>query len=1087
MATGQPLTDLAALRTAVGFPQHQRTDKYWYEGQAAFGKKTYETFAYDQYGNITDYQDTADGAPGQLAEARIGYWQDPAAYISKANLIDVYGAGVLMRHRSATFQAGTGNLLEVIKSLASGASAVTDLAYDAYGNVKTVTGPANATGQRYQKTYTYDPAVNSYVTSVTDSFGYSSSAAYDYRFGATTRSADLNNQVITSQYDAAGLPIAMVGPYEQGTGRVTIAMDYHPGAAQPWAHTAHLDLNRGPAATIDTVTFIDGLMRATQTKKSLALHTSGNASMDVMSVSGRVVYDGFGRAIQQYYPTTEPLGQAGTLNAAFDTVQPTVTVYDVLDRPLSVKNPANETTRFAYGFGNDRGNAQQFWTRVTDANGIPRDVFRNVHDDITSVRLLNNGGAVSLWTSYAYDPLDEIVAVTDNAGNATTAAYDNFGRRVTLTSPDAGRTDYVFDTASNLTQKITANLKAAGQAVNYSYQYNRLASVAYPKFPANNAAYTYGGPGAAGNAADRLTLLTAHGGTLQRAYGPLGEVIKETRTPAQDSVAGPNPVFTTLFSYDTWNRIQNLTYADGEVVSFNYDSGGNIKAIAGQKQAVAYPYLTFIGYDKFEARERVALGNGTATNYSYNPLNRRLTGLLAQTKSARTFMNMSYGYDAVGNIKTLANAAAVPTAVTKGGATAYSFGYDDLYQLTSATGAFAKPSQATQKFTLSMAYDGIHNITHKTQTAFLALSNGSTTPNVALSYDYPYAYAGGRPHAASQVGNHAFLYDLDGNQAGWNATDSYQNRRMVWDEDGRLQSVTDNAGQPTTFKYDGDTNRVVKKGAGGETLYINPWYVAALGRNSKQIFAGGTRIATKLEISPTGEGYGPGAKNLKEVDQYFYHQDHLGSTGFATDATGEVYQHLEYFPFGETWVDEVSDDTRVPYRFTGQEFDAETRLYYHGARYYDPRTSTWQNPDPALNQHLNATKTGPSLPSLTNDWRPDTLGAGLGGVFNPRNLNGFGYGHQSPLKYVDPDGNTPAVLVWGGVIVIRCATNALCRQAVRQTARCAMSAACRDAVKQSAQSLADAITQMSQSHEDAGEKAKDKPAEVAGRRRRQAG
>ena len=93
-----------------------------------------------------------------------------------------------------------------------------------------------------------------------------------------------------------------------------------------------------------------------------------------------------------------------------------------------------------------------------------------------------------------------------------------------------------------------------------------------------------------------------------------------------------------------------------------------------------------------------------------------------------------------------------------------------------------------------MAYDGIHNITHKTQTAFNALSNGSTTPNVALTYDYPYAYAGGRPHAASQAGNHAFLYDLDGNQAGWNATDSYQNRRMVWDEDGRLQSVIDNGG-----------------------------------------------------------------------------------------------------------------------------------------------------------------------------------------------------------------------------------------------------------------------------------------------------
>ena len=105
---------------------------------------------------------------------------------------------------------------------------------------------------------------------------------------------------------------------------------------------------------------------------------------------------------------------------------------------------------------------------------------------------------------------------------------------------------------------------------------------------------------------------------------------------------------------------------------------------------------------------------------------------------------------------------------------------------------------------------------------------------------------------------------------------------------------------------------MVKKGSGGETLYINPWYVAALGRNSKQIFAGATRIATKLEQFPSGEGYGTGAKNLTSFYQYFYHPDHLGSTGFVTDATGEVYQHLEYFPFGETWVDEVSDDTRVP-------------------------------------------------------------------------------------------------------------------------------------------------------------------------------
>ena len=103
-------------------------------------------------------------------------------------------------------------------------------------------------------------------------------------------------------------------------------------------------------------------------------------------------------------------------------------------------------------------------------------------------------------------------------------------------------------------------------------------------------------------------------------------------------------------------------------------------------------------------------------------------------------MNMSYGYDAVGNILSLGNSAAIPAGTALyGGTTAYTFGYDNLYELTSATGAFTKPNVPVQKFTLAMSYDGIHNITHKTQTAFNLLSNGSKTPNLPLTYDWAYA------------------------------------------------------------------------------------------------------------------------------------------------------------------------------------------------------------------------------------------------------------------------------------------------------------------------------------------------------------
>ena len=69
-----------------------------------------------------------------------------------------------------------------------------------------------------------------------------------------------------------------------------------------------------------------------------------------------------------------------------------------------------------------------------------------------------------------------------------------------------------------------------------------------------------------------------------------------------------------------------------------------------------------------------------------------------------------------------------------------------------------------------------------------------------------------------------------------------------------------------------------------------------------------------------GKGNGSGPE-VFEADQYFYHPDHLGSSSYVTDVDGEIFQHLEYFPFGETWVEESSNTQRTPYLFTGKELD----------------------------------------------------------------------------------------------------------------------------------------------------------------------
>lgn len=72
----------------------------------------------------------------------------------------------------------------------------------------------------------------------------------------------------------------------------------------------------------------------------------------------------------------------------------------------------------------------------------------------------------------------------------------------------------------------------------------------------------------------------------------------------------------------------------------------------------------------------------------------------------------------------------------------------------------------------------------------------------------------------------------------------------------------------------------------------------------------------------------------------------LGSTTAITDANGSLSQHVLYFAYGETFVDEHRNSTNSPYLFNGKEYDEETGRYYYGARYYDPRISIFISVDP---------------------------------------------------------------------------------------------------------------------------------------------
>jgi len=84
-------------------------------------------------------------------------------------------------------------------------------------------------------------------------------------------------------------------------------------------------------------------------------------------------------------------------------------------------------------------------------------------------------------------------------------------------------------------------------------------------------------------------------------------------------------------------------------------------------------------------------------------------------------------------------------------------------------------------------------------------------------------------------------------------------------------------------------------------------------------------------------------------------------------------QHIEYFPYGETFFERRMDYWNTPYKFNAKELDRETGLYYYGARYYSPEVSIWLSVDPLADKY----------PSLSP----------------------YCYVAKDPIKFVDPDGN----------------------------------------------------------------------------------
>ena len=319
-------------------------------------------------------------------------------------------------------------------------------------------------------------------------------------------------------------------------------------------------------------------------------------------------------------------------------------------------------------------------------------------------------------------------------------------------------------------------------------------------------------------------------------------------------------------TYDSWNRVQTMTYPDGEVVTYHYNAAGQVERLTSNKQGRQSVIVDRIGYDKEGHTVYTKLGNGTETTYTYDKQRERLQ-VMNLTADGQTVMENRYRYDAVDNILGITNAAN-PTSLTKlnkaklGGRSSHTYEYDELNRLIHASGKAKRAS-----------YDMVMSFGRMSEPLTKVQKVDSTT--TAKSYNFAYKYEdSNHPTAPTQIGHDHYTYDANGNPTLVTNDSANTTREMYWDEDNRLMVLSDN-GKTSRYTYNAAGERIMKSYGTMEGVYINgapqgitfhetdnftlyPASILSVNKNrfTKHYFIGDKRIASRIGTGLFNNVYG---------------------------------------------------------------------------------------------------------------------------------------------------------------------------------------------------------------------------------------
>jgi RHS repeat-associated protein len=588
-------------------------------------------------------------------------------------------------------------------------------------------------------------------------------------------------------------------------------------------------------------------------------------------------------------------------------------------------------------------------------------------------RLLRAIGASGQTTAFAYNRSDILTTITDPRAKMYAYGFDALNRVVSFTDPEGDVNGFDYSSADDLTEFTD------GGGVATTYVHNGFGDVIRETSPDRGVTdYWYD---AAGNLVKRID---AAGQEVNFGYDQEGRLLSEqfvgasglNRTYTYDSTSGGNFGVGRLTGATDAHGSLTLVYnAFGEVVTETRVTGGMSYTTGyvyddnGALVEASYPSGRTVTYDRDDLGRLVAVETVSASGQPvrtvasaidwkpFGPLAGYAAGNGLQASFAydddydlanisvddggTALLDLDLGRDASGNI------VSIDDTLSPG--RSYAFTYTDDDRLASSTG----PAVDT-----SWTYDDGGNRSTETR----------TIGGVTETDTYVYLVGTNRLsgiYDATPSAIRTFAYDAKG-QTTEDDHVAGPDFDYVYTADGRLSSVDKNGTLIAEYGYDGWGRRITREthGVGAATRhYIYDQNGLPIAETDG---AGNTlREYIWLEGRLIGVTSGSGAGSTL----YHVHGGHVGQPLRMTSSSKAVVWDVDMEPFGQAA--QVVALTDIDLRLPGQWEQFEAGLYQNWWRDYDPTTGRYL--------------------------QPDRLGLGGG-------PNMYSYANQSPLTYIDPDG-----------------------------------------------------------------------------------